>query len=185
MFGPPHGSITMQVTAKLKYLRIAPRKTREVVDLIRGKRVNEARNILEFLIKRPARPILKLLNSAVASGRHNFQLEESNLYISKILVDEGPKLKRWQPVSRGRANPIMKRTSHITIVLNELEATKTTKKRKIKKGSAVEKTEITTKQEVKSEIKEGKKKEKKPMIEKIKRPKKQFSFKKIFQRKAF
>ena len=109
----------MEVKVQLNNLRIAPRKSREVVDLIRGKQVAQARTMLEFTVKRAAHPILKLLNSAVASASHDFKLKESDLYVSKITVDEGPKLKRWHAMSRGRAYPIMKRTSRITLVLSE------------------------------------------------------------------
>ncbi len=109
----------MEVKVVLRNVRIAPRKSREVVDLIRNKTASQARALLEFAVKRSADPVLKLLNSAVASAVHDFQLEESNLYIAKIMVDEGPKLKRSHPMSRGRAYPIYKRTSHITLVLSD------------------------------------------------------------------
>ncbi|PIW91361.1 MAG: 50S ribosomal protein L22, partial [Candidatus Nealsonbacteria bacterium CG_4_8_14_3_um_filter_37_36] len=106
----------VSVTAKLRYLRITPRKVRQVSDLIRGKTVEEAQTILRYTVKKAAQPLLKLLKSAVASAKNNFQLEELNLYISKILVDEGPKLKRWRARARGRADEIQKKTSHVTIV---------------------------------------------------------------------
>ena len=109
----------MEIKVKLNNLRTAPRKVRQVVDLVRGKEVPEARSILLFTVNKSARPVLKLLNSAVASAKHNLQLDESNLFISKITVDEGPKLKRWHPMSRGRAYPIIKRSSHIVLVLSE------------------------------------------------------------------
>jgi len=134
----------MEVKVKLNNLRIAPRKSREVIDLIRGKRATEARTILEFTIKRAAEPILKLLNSAVASALHDFKLEESNLYVSKITTDEGPKLKRSFPMSRGRAYPIMKRTSHVTLVLSDVSSVKNSnekirnQKLKIKKTKSQE-----------------------------------------------
>ena len=115
----------MTATAKLRYLRIAPRKVRLVVDLVRGKKVTEAQNILRFARKKGADPVLKTLNSAVASAKANKQLDESGLYISKITVDEGPKLKRWLPRARGVASPLQKKMSHITI---ELDAVKGAKK---------------------------------------------------------
>lgn len=111
----------MEVKAKLRYLRIAPRKVRLVADLIRGKKVADARRILEFTIKKASLPLLKLLNSAVANAKHNFNLNEENLYIAKILVDEGPKLKRIFPRGRGHASEIQKKTSHVTIVLEEIK----------------------------------------------------------------
>ena len=111
----------MEVTAKLRYLRIAPRKVRLVADLVRGKSVEEATHILNFTRKRAAKPLLKLLNSAVANASHNFQLKKENLYISKIVVNEGPKLKRWRPRARGVTYEIQKKTSHITLVLTEMD----------------------------------------------------------------
>jgi large subunit ribosomal protein L22 len=90
-----------------------------VVDLIRGKSVQEARNILNFTVKRAALPIRKLLDSAVANAKNNFNLDEKKLYIKKIFVNEGPKLKRYRAASRGRAVEIQKKTSHITIILDE------------------------------------------------------------------
>ena len=112
----------MPVTAKLRYLRIAPRKVRLVADLIRRKSVEEAQNILNFTQKRAALPILKLLKQAISNAKNNFQLEEKNLYISKILVDEGPKLKRVRPRAKGHADEIQKKTSHITLVLDEIKS---------------------------------------------------------------
>jgi len=114
----------VEVVAKLRRLRIAPRKVRLVADLIRGKKVDEAINILTFLNKKAAKPVLKLLKSAIANAEHNFKLKKDNLFISKITVDEGPKFKRWMPRARGRADLILKRTSHITLVLSEKETKK-------------------------------------------------------------
>lgn len=109
----------MQVTAKLNYLRIAPRKVRLVADLVRGKRVEEARTILGFTPKRAAPVLLKLLESAVANAKNDFQLDADRLYLKKLVVDEGPKLKRWRPRARGQAYEIQKKSSHITLVLAE------------------------------------------------------------------
>jgi len=109
----------VEVKAHLNYLRIAPRKVRLVVDLIRGKSVQEARNILNFAVKKSALPIKKLLDSAVANAKNNFNLDEKKLYIKKIFVNEGPKLKRYRSASRGRAVEVQKKTSHITIILDE------------------------------------------------------------------
>jgi len=114
----------MEVKVQLNNLRVAPRKSRQVVDLIRGKEVTHAKSLLEFTIKRTAEPLLKLLNSAVAAAEKNHQLKESDLYVATITVDEGPTLKRMQPESRGRSFPIMKRTSHITLILKEINTTK-------------------------------------------------------------
>ncbi|MBU0476551.1 50S ribosomal protein L22 [Patescibacteria group bacterium] len=111
----------MAITVKLKYLRIAPRKVRQVSDLIRGKSAEEAQSVLNFTVKKAVQPLSKLLKSAVASARNDFQLQEANLFISKVSVDEGPKLKRWRARARGRAVEIQKKTSHITIVLDEIK----------------------------------------------------------------
>jgi large subunit ribosomal protein L22 len=108
-----------QATAQLNKLRISPRKVRMVADVIRGKNVEEARNILRFTIKRAVVPMRKLLDSAVANAKHNLKMEEDKLFIQEIRVDEGRTLKRFRPVARGRTNPIAKRTSRITIILQE------------------------------------------------------------------
>lgn len=109
-----------EVIAKLNNLRIAPRKVMTIIDLIRGKSASEANSILTLANKKTALPVQKLLNSAVANAKHNFQMEEKGLYVFKATVDQGPKLKRWIARSRGQANEIQKKTSHITIVLREM-----------------------------------------------------------------
>lgn len=109
----------MEFTFTLNNIRIAPRKTRQVVDVIRGKTVADARALLEFMVKRGADPILKLVNSGAASLFQQRGLEAQSLRIVRITVDGGPILKRSFPMSRGRAYPIMKRTSHITLVLGD------------------------------------------------------------------
>jgi large subunit ribosomal protein L22 len=108
-------------TAKLRHLRISPRKVRLVANLVRGLSVVEAEKQLKFLTKRAAKPVLKLLKSAIANAENNANLAKDSLYIAKILVDPGPTLKRWMPRAMGRATPIMKRTSHLTIVLESKE----------------------------------------------------------------
>lgn len=122
----------MEVKASLRYLRMSPRKVRLVADLIRGKKVIEAENYLKVLKKRAKEPLLKLLKSAVANARHNFNLAPENLYIAQIRVDEGPALKRWMPRARGSASLIKKRSSHIFLVLKELNQTVKNKKDKKK-----------------------------------------------------
>lgn len=161
----------MSVIAKLKYLRIAPRKVRLVADLIRGKRIEEAQNILNFKVKKAGLPLLKLLKQAVANAKNNFQLDESNLYIAKILVDEGPKYKRWRARARGRADEIQKKTSHVTVVLDEI-VKKPKKVKKVKKPKKVEKVPKVEKPKLKPEIE-------------IKRPKIERGIRRIFRRKAF
>jgi len=136
----------MEVTAKLNNIRIAPRKVRQVVDLVRGKKVQDALALLSFTVNKPARAVEKLINSAVASAKNTFHLDETALVIHTITVDEGIKLKRWHPMSRGRAYPIIKRSSHIALILSDKnsskpEVVKTEKKEtvKVKKQPAVAK----------------------------------------------
>lgn len=113
----------MEYKAKLSYLRIAPRKVRLVADLIRNKNTINAKNQLKFSKKRAAKPLLKLLNSAVSNAKNlDDQINMDTLFIKEIFVDEGPKLKRSRPRARGMAYEIQKKTSHITLVLAEREA---------------------------------------------------------------
>ena len=109
----------MEIKVKLSNLRTAPRKARQVVDLVRGKKVLDAQSILLFTVNKSARSVLKLLNSAIDSATKNYNLDAEKLFISTITVDEGPKLKRWHPMSRGRAFPIMKRSCHIALTLSD------------------------------------------------------------------
>ena len=134
----------MKSTAKLKYLRIAPRKVRLVADLVRGKKVEDAAITLRYTFKKASDPVLRTLNSAIASAKDNFQLEESDLYISKITVDEGPKLKRWRARARGMAYEIQKKTSHITIELDSKRRADVKKVKKQKAAVASTKSEETT-----------------------------------------
>jgi len=114
----------MEIKAKVKNIRMAPRKVRLVANLIRGKKVVEAENILNFAIKRGIKPVLKLLKSTISNAKHNFALEKENLYIKKIIVDEGQKFKKMLPRARGRTDIVQKKSSHITIVLDEIEKEK-------------------------------------------------------------
>lgn len=177
----------MEIKVRLRYLRIAPRKVRLLADLIRGKKTEEAQNILEFSIQKSALPLLKLLKSALANAKNNLGLEEVNFYISKITVDEGPKLKRWRARSRGQAFEIQKKTSHITLILSETEEkAKKVKKTKKTKAKKTEPKKVEKKEEV--EKKGEVEKKEKPKF----RPEKEFQkpgaeklTKKIFRRKAF
>jgi large subunit ribosomal protein L22 len=114
----------MQVSAKLKNLRVSSRKTRLVADTIRGKKINDARIQLQFSTKKTSRDILTLLNSAVSNAKNNFSLDENNLFVYSIFVNDGPILKRWRPRAMGRAAAIQKRTCTINIILDELNAGK-------------------------------------------------------------
>lgn len=121
----------MEYKAKLSYLRIAPRKVRLVADLIRNKNTINAKNQLKFSKKRAAKPLLKLLNSAVSNAKNlDDQINMDTLFIKEIFVDEGPKLKRSRPRARGMAYEIQKKTSHITLVLAEREANRKNNKTK-------------------------------------------------------
>jgi len=164
----------MLIKAKLSYLRIAPRKARLVTDLIRGQKTIKALEQLQFLNKKATLPLIKLLQSAIANAKNDFQVEESDLFISKITVDEGPKLKRWRAVSRGRTAPIQKKTSHITLVLSIIEERKIKKVTKIKKKEEKENIKITR-------IKKPKLKIEKEII----KPKSETKVKRVFRRKAF
>ncbi len=104
----------------MRHTRLAPRKARLVADMIRGKNVNEAMNVLTFTRKKAAREIQGLLKSALANAEENHKVTDvDDLVVKKITVDEGVAWKRQMPRARGMANLIKKRTSHITIVLNE------------------------------------------------------------------
>jgi len=107
------------VTAKLKHLHIAPRKVRLVANAIKGLSVNEAEAQLLFRAKRSSHVILQLLRSAVANAKNNQKLNPSNLIVKNIQVDQGPTLKRFLPRAMGRATPIHKKTSHISLILEE------------------------------------------------------------------
>lgn len=112
----------MEVKASARHIRISPRKVRVVIDLVRGKSVNEALSLLKFIPKRASEPIAKVIASAAANAEHNFNLNKDNLVVSQAFVDQGPTLKRYHPRQRGQAFPILKRTSHITVMVKEKEA---------------------------------------------------------------
>lgn len=105
--------------AHAKYVRISPRKAQIVLDLIRGKSVAEAQAILAFTPRSAAPIIEKVLNSAVANAENNLELMSDDLIVAECFANQGPTLKRFQPVSHGRAHQILKRTSHITVVLDQ------------------------------------------------------------------
>ncbi len=109
----------MQARAIARYIRVSPFKARQVVDLIRGKDVREARAILKYTNKKAAPFIAKVMNSAVANAEHNFDMDSDSLYVSEVYVDEGPSLKRIKPRAYGRGDMIKHRTSHITVVVKE------------------------------------------------------------------
>ena len=105
--------------AMARTVRVSPRKTRLVLDLIRGKNVADAIAILKFTPNKAARIVEKTLNSAIANAENNFGLEKENLVVSEAFANEGPTLKRFRPRAKGSASPINKRTAHITVVVAE------------------------------------------------------------------
>ena len=111
----------MEARAYLKYARISPRKVQIVLDLIRDKPLRNATAILKHTPKAACEPVGKLLKSAAANAENNHSMDVANLYVAECFVSPGPTLKRIQPVSKGRAHRILKRTSHITMVLKERE----------------------------------------------------------------
>lgn len=109
----------MEAKAIAKYVRIAPRKVRIVVDLIRGKNVAEALAVLKNTPKVASEVIYKALKSAIANAEHNYDMNSDALYVSAAYVDQGPTMKRVHPRSRGQAFKILKRSSHVTVVVKE------------------------------------------------------------------
>ena len=107
--------------AKLKYVRISPRKMKIVVDLIRGKNVAEAMAILVNTRKAASEELIKLLKSATANAENNFGMNAEELYVSEVFVCPGPTLKRMMPRAQGRGDRILKRTSHVTLAVKEKE----------------------------------------------------------------
>ncbi len=110
----------MEVRAHARHVRLSPRKVRLVINAIRGKRVEDALTQLRFINKAASLPVMKLLQSAVANAAHNNKLDTATLYVKAITADGGPFLARWRARAFGRAAPIRKRTSHISIVLDDI-----------------------------------------------------------------
>jgi large subunit ribosomal protein L22 len=110
----------MESKAVARYIRMSPQKVRLVADLIRGKKVQEARNTLLYTRKYAAGIVANVLKSAVANAAQNPNIDENVLYVKEIFVDQGPSLKRWRARAQGRAAGIKKRTSHITVILDEI-----------------------------------------------------------------
>jgi large subunit ribosomal protein L22 len=109
-------------TARARYLRVAPMKTRRVVDMIRGLPAAQAQAVLAFAPQAAAEPVGKVLASAVANAQNNFSLDPRTLVVSEAYVDEGPTMKRFRPRAQGRAFRIRKRTSHVTVVVTSQPA---------------------------------------------------------------
>jgi large subunit ribosomal protein L22 len=168
------------IRAKLKYLRIAPRKVQLVAGLLKGLSVNEAEAHLLMQPKRAALPLLKLLRSAIANAKNDKQLNSEKLFIKEIKVDKGPMFKRYMPRAMGHASLIQKKSSHITLVLGESEKLKAPRFKIVKpeKHSKKEKIKKIKKEE------EAKKARAMEEAEKQKPVAKSGFIKKIFRRKT-
>ena len=140
----------MEVKGSAKHLKITPKKMRLVIDVVRGMSVERAEAQLHFVPRKASALILKALRSVVASAEHNFNLKKDNLFIKKIVVNEGPSLERWTPKAFGRATPIKKRTSHLEIILAEYKPTAATKRHQPiepKKEDSAEPTPVISNEE--------------------------------------
>lgn len=111
----------MQARAEAKHIRISPRKMKPIADLVRGKSVKDAQAILKFTPRKGAEIFLKVLNSAVANAENNNHLDADTLIVKEIYANQGPTMKRWNAGSMGRANRVLKRTSHVGVVVAEKE----------------------------------------------------------------
>ncbi len=149
----------LQTTAKLRRLRISPRKVRLIADLVRGMDTKKALLQLQFSKKHAARPVEKLIRSAIANAIHNHSMVEDSLVVKTIMVDGGPTFHRWMPRAFGRATPLRKRTSHITLVLEgdvDEKALKKAEAEKKKEKSKAENNNESEKVENKEEDSEKK-----------------------------
>lgn len=173
--------MTNEISAKLKYLKITPRKTRSLADIIRGLSAEEAKVQLMFSKRRAGISLLKLLESAIANAKNNHQLDVSKLFVKEIRVDQGPKSKRWTPRARGSVNLIEKKSSHVTLILgvsDKLPNSKYIFEEKKKKEKVVAKADKGKMKEKADEIKEVKPRGKE------KKPDKSNFFRKVFRRKS-
>jgi len=109
----------VEVRAQLRHIRMSPQKVRLVLDVVRGKPAREALAILQFLPQRAAKPVRATVRSAMANAENNFNMDPDELVITRCSADEGRTLKRWRPRARGAVNQILKRSSHITVVVAE------------------------------------------------------------------
>lgn len=167
-----------EVKASLRFLRMSPKKVRLVAKVLKRLSVGEALDQLQFISKAAAQPLTKLIKSAIANAENNFGLEKENLVIKKLIVNEGPTLKRWKPRAHGRATPIRKRSSHIELVLEDISGQQP-KKEKAKK---LEEVKVVSPEEAKK-VTKVEDKESKDKEEKEKFYKKGFT-KRLFSRKT-
>jgi len=113
---------TNMARAQARFVRVTPQKARRVIDLIRGMSATEAQALLRFAPQAASEPIGKVLDSAIANASNNYNLDPRTLVVSQAFVDEGPTMKRFRPRAQGRASQILKRTSHITVVVESVPA---------------------------------------------------------------
>jgi len=145
----------MQIKVSTKYLKISSKKMQPIARLVTGKEIGKATDQLKFLAKKPARFLLKSLESGLANAQNNFDLQPKDILIKEILVGDGPPLHRWFPRAQGSAAPIKKRTSHLRIILEtkpEVEIKKKTEAEKLKKGKIEEPREKMISGPLKKEI---------------------------------
>lgn len=151
----------METRTQLNGIRLAPRKVRAVANLLKRKDIQVAMDQLEHIVKKPTNMFTKLLKSAVSNAENNFRMVADNLYIKNIIVDEGIKLKRFMPRAQGRATEIQKKTSRVTVILDERVAgmKKTAQPKKVAESALLpeENTEKITKTAPKIERELGKK----------------------------
>lgn len=112
-------ALNLQAKAMARQVRISPMKVRQVLTLIRGKRAEEAMTILRFSPQKAARIVYKILQSAIANAEHNYGMDTDKLHVLTAYADQGPSMKRFRPVSHGRAHPYVHRTSHVTVTVAE------------------------------------------------------------------
>lgn len=170
-----------KVSAKVDIQRVSPRKARLVADLIRYKTTTEALLILRSTYKKTSQILLKLLNSVIANATNNAGLDATKLYISKLLVNDGPTLKRFQPHSQGRAFPILKRTSNFYIEVAELPSNKEINEKTVKMVEEENKTKASKSESKspKTEVKSVEPKKEKEVTKKMVEPKKMEEPKKV------
>ena len=169
----------MDVRAKARYVRVSPRKVRLVLDAVRNLNPEKAVIHLSLMPQKSARPVRKLIESAIANAENNFKLKKNDLKIKSLVADEGPTLKRWRARAFGRAAMIRKRTSHISVILTDGKDEVVVKKDENKLAEKVLEKKETTSKETKSEKKTDKKEVKKPTKKVTKEAKEKSETKKV------
>lgn len=179
----------MKVSAKLNNLRIAPRKSKLVADLIRGLDIDDALTQLDYTVKKSSPYMKKLLESAVANAENNFGLDRNNLYVFNVIIGAGPTFKRWMPRAYGRASMILKRTSKINLILEERiegKGRKTKEQMEKEKKQREEAKKKAEKERTEEKDKKEKETRKKPTFEKeVKEEEKKKETKKTWTSKIF